>query len=390
MVSFTGYAGEPSVGRVDELMDTMEKDVSEAEEQVEEAKALQAASDDAKERAYYKKLAGYREYVLENKHAIKDALEDKFWEGTFLPQAQRNLNTAERMSRAPKDGGGRADSNPKVDDVGDTGTYLPHIIAVTSLLFALAAFSFCKYVLRDPRQRPYKKAKRKARPRPQPPQPQQQTTPKKKNKPRPASPNKIKKPPMVRSKNRRRAPNSYKNAPVDQMIRFKQRWMMGMQRVHAEAGAQFKQRRQELDARQLERSPPKKKKAPATFHSHQDVPAFAPTTTGGKAGRSQYLVQVGAADHLHRTYKSSARRGRGHAATPVPEVDLHGMTRAEALAELEARLPRWVEAAMTGAAPWVITVRIVCGGGNQVLSEAVAHWIREQRQVSKAPTERRP
>ena len=263
--------------------------------------------------------------------------------------------------------------------------------SIVSLLLALAAFVLYKcytWVMRDPRQRPYKKDKRKARTRP-PPRP---TATKKKTRAKPAAVHgKARRSPAVRSKNKARTSNDYRTAPADETKRSKQRWMAGMQRVHAEARVQFRQRRQELDARHLERSLPKtKKKVPTACSSRRDAPALAPPPTGGKAGRSQYLIQVGAEDHLHRTYKPSARRGGARAPTRAPEeVDLHGMTRAEALVALEARLPRWVETAMTGAAPWVVTVRIVCGGGNQILSEAVAHWIREKRQVSKAPAERR-
>ncbi|KAL7540296.1 hypothetical protein ACHAXR_010011 [Thalassiosira sp. AJA248-18] len=40
---------------------------------------------------------------------------------------------------------------------------------------------------------------------------------------------------------------------------------------------------------------------------------------------------------------------------------------------------------MRGEYPWVIPVDIVCGGGSQILSEAVKAWIRNNRQVANRP-----
>jgi hypothetical protein len=33
--------------------------------------------------------------------------------------------------------------------------------------------------------------------------------------------------------------------------------------------------------------------------------------------------------------------------------------------------------------PWTLAVNIIVGGGAQLVSEAVEHWIREQRHVAK-------
>lgn len=35
--------------------------------------------------------------------------------------------------------------------------------------------------------------------------------------------------------------------------------------------------------------------------------------------------------------------------------------------------------------PFVIQVKIVCGGGNQILVEAVENWIRQSKNVAMAP-----
>ncbi|KAL7543488.1 hypothetical protein ACHAWF_007400 [Thalassiosira exigua] len=66
-------------------------------------------------------------------------------------------------------------------------------------------------------------------------------------------------------------------------------------------------------------------------------------------------------------------------------LDLHGFTREEALYKLNASLPDWVDDAMKGEYPWVVLVNIVCGGGSQILSEAVEKWIKQTGNVSNAP-----
>ena len=50
--------------------------------------------------------------------------------------------------------------------------------------------------------------------------------------------------------------------------------------------------------------------------------------------------------------------------------------------KLNKSLPNWVETAMKGDDPWVIAMDIICGGGNQVLSEVVAKWIRNNSRVT--------
>jgi len=40
--------------------------------------------------------------------------------------------------------------------------------------------------------------------------------------------------------------------------------------------------------------------------------------------------------------------------------------------------------AMKGKYPWVIPVKVVCGGGSQ-LSEAVENWIKRNDHVANAP-----
>ena len=57
----------------------------------------------------------------------------------------------------------------------------------------------------------------------------------------------------------------------------------------------------------------------------------------------------------------------------------------EALEKINTSLSEWIDVAMTGEAPWVIHVDIICGGGNQVLSETVAQWINGNPKVPNRP-----
>ena len=68
-------------------------------------------------------------------------------------------------------------------------------------------------------------------------------------------------------------------------------------------------------------------------------------------------------------------------------LDLHGMSKDQAShAALERSLILWVDTAMKCDYPWVLTVAIICGGGNQILSDViVAAWIRIQSRVANRP-----
>merc|ERR1711957_950906 len=98
---------------------------------------------------------------------------------------------------------------------------------------------------------------------------------------------------------------------------------------------------------------------------------------GRKAGKILYPTLVGEGSSLYKTFKSPL----GH---PLV-VDLHGLSAEQALEILNSNLPVWMETAMKGDYPWVIPVNIVCGGGSQILSDVVQHWIRESRQVANRP-----
>jgi len=96
-----------------------------------------------------------------------------------------------------------------------------------------------------------------------------------------------------------------------------------------------------------------------------------------KAGKVFYPVLVGEVSNLYKTSRLSHRY--------LTSVDLHGCSKYEALEKLNKSLPIWVDAAMRGISPWVLGVDIICGGGNQILSDAVNEWIRANKQVANRP-----
>jgi len=169
---------------------------------------------------------------------------------------------------------------------------------------------------------------------------------------------------------------------LDAGERDKLRHSAQLSEVFAEAAPRFARTRQRLNALGLACRPPKVKAVrrkspvevaplPAEFHNGEG--------TGGKAGVPFYAVHVGAAENLYLTQRPTAARGK------TLSIDLHGLTREEARAKLDAALPGWVETAMCGAYPWVVPATIVCGGGSQVLAEAVEGWIKEKDCVARAP-----
>jgi len=104
---------------------------------------------------------------------------------------------------------------------------------------------------------------------------------------------------------------------------------------------------------------------------------------GGKAGKTQFIIQVGEVSNLYKTTKpSSASRGRRQ---DDIMIDLHGLTADEAVYRLDKHLPTWIETAMKGTYPFVIPVKIVCGGGSQILAEVVENWIKQNDNVANAP-----
>ena len=152
-----------------------------------------------------------------------------------------------------------------------------------------------------------------------------------------------------------------------------------------EAEQLFKKRREKLDAFGLQRDAPKTRMPVATNATNATMSSELSTKcVGGKAGTTFFLIRVGDEANLYKTAKPS--KANCLAATrDFFTVDLHGLNGTEALSALGKQLPRWIDAAMRGSHPWLINVKIVCGGGNQVLAEAVRGWIQRTRQVCRAP-----
>mmetsp|Transcript_21781 Transcript_21781/g.37391 ORF Transcript_21781/g.37391 Transcript_21781/m.37391 type:complete len:550 (+) Transcript_21781:72-1721(+) len=159
-------------------------------------------------------------------------------------------------------------------------------------------------------------------------------------------------------------------------------------KLHEEAEQQFRQTRQRLNNLLIQRTQPKLKSLRPKFvpplpETHNYFPRS--TGYGGKAGKSRYVVQVGEVQNLHKT--SKPRHGTQAAAT-LPQsfsIDLHGLTKAEAIDLLNEKLPQWNDIAMSGSYPFVSPVEIICGCGNQILSETVEKWIKRNDKVSNAP-----
>ena len=164
-------------------------------------------------------------------------------------------------------------------------------------------------------------------------------------------------------------------------------WMDAIACVHVEAETLFKKKREKLNVMHLEGTAPKERKK-ASKSTLVPKPINNPPTggLGGKAGKSHFLIRVGDVENL---YKTSKPKNTVHSSKKFPDemntIDIHGCTKDEALLKLDERLPKWVDTAMKGEYPWVIPVKIVCGGGSQILSEVVETWIRQNEEVSNAP-----
>ena len=104
-----------------------------------------------------------------------------------------------------------------------------------------------------------------------------------------------------------------------------------------------------------------------------------------EAGKSHYAVQVGEVHNLYKSTKPSAKASHYSSSGTSLKLDLHGYTRKEALTKLDETLKSWVDIAMQGSYPFVQPATIVCGCGNQILSETVHEWIMSNDKVSNAP-----
>ena len=172
--------------------------------------------------------------------------------------------------------------------------------------------------------------------------------------------------------------------PVKTLQDWKAQHSIQLSKLHEEAHPRLKEIRIKLNSLDIKHQVPKRKrintkkqKAKCNIDMLQMIPHSG---TGSKAGKSSFRVQVGEVQNLYKTTRRSARTGRRAAAS----LDLHGCTREEALRQLDAHLPAWVDAAMRGSYPFVMPVTIVCGCGHQILAGTVEEWIRARPQVANA------
>jgi DNA-nicking Smr family endonuclease len=87
-------------------------------------------------------------------------------------------------------------------------------------------------------------------------------------------------------------------------------------------------------------------------------------------------VLIGEEEFLYKSSKSSRQfKIQPH------RTDLHGWSKEEAYKKLDDLLPSWIDAAKKDS-PWTYPVDIICGGGNHILADAVAHWVRNNRRVA--------
>ena len=164
-------------------------------------------------------------------------------------------------------------------------------------------------------------------------------------------------------------------------------------KIHEEASDQFKQIRQKLNNLDIARCPKKNKKRSSKSSKNKSSCTSQPVIMnpskeglGGKAGKSHFVVQVGEVQNLYKSTKSSQQlqQQKRMSSLTVHTLDLHGLTVDEALVQLDESLRTWVKAALEGCYPFVQPAVIICGCGNQVLSEVVSNWIRSNDKVSNA------
>ena len=156
---------------------------------------------------------------------------------------------------------------------------------------------------------------------------------------------------------------------------------MILTRLHEEVQPPINDIRMKLNALDLERH---NKKRTRKEPNDQTLPGEG---FGGKARESFFVIQVGEVENLYKTTKStlSLASSSRQSQSCVPTLDLHGCTREEAIVRLNESLKVWVDTAMRGYDPFVITVLIICGCGSQVLMETVREWIKSTSQVRNAP-----
>ena len=182
-----------------------------------------------------------------------------------------------------------------------------------------------------------------------------------------------------KSKKKRREGNNYENKGHDH---FKVEHSKRMSLVFEEVDAKFKDIRTRLGSLVLKNMRPKDKDKSALRKRDSsgiklDLP---PEGVGGKAGKVLFPLLVGEVENLYVSTKKGNKQN-----LITLSVDLHGCSGEDAIKILDRQLPSWVYTAHMGVHPFLIKIDVVCGGGNQVLSEHVAQWVRKNKQVANRP-----
>ena len=193
--------------------------------------------------------------------------------------------------------------------------------------------------------------------------------------------------------NKKKQPQQHQQSgPTKLLAEYKVDHSVQLTKIHDEAADQFKSIRQRLNNLAIARSSPKVKKScskKSKSRSIQPAVIMNPSNKGlgGKAGKSHYVIQVGEVQNLYKSTKPSYQHQSSSSASSseqMPTLDLHGYTTEEALLKLDEYLSIWVNTAMEGCYPFVQPAVIICGCGNQVLSEVVQDWIKCNDKVSNA------
>ena len=182
-----------------------------------------------------------------------------------------------------------------------------------------------------------------------------------------------------KSKGNRSKHNTYTSDDAE-FEKLKELHSKAMSSVLVEAERKhLKQIRQRLNDMTLKRMPPKQKnKVPKAAKMVSSTSNPLSDGLAGKAGKLFFIVRVGEPQNLYKSTKKTSSLAQA-------SIDLHGMTKEEALSQLDNILPEWVDTAMKETHPFVMQAKIICGGGSQILSEGVEHWIRDNRFVANAP-----
>lgn len=158
-----------------------------------------------------------------------------------------------------------------------------------------------------------------------------------------------------------------------------------MEPVFDELRPRLKVIREKLSSLLLQKTLSKKKRALKSPKTKTAIPGEVsvnnlPTDSQcGKAGKAVYPVLAGEASNLFKTAKSIQQPRN------IITLDLHGYSRYKAIGVLRKGIQEWIVEAMRGQYPFVVPVDIICGAGNQVLSEVVAQFIRDNSQVANRP-----